>query len=477
MNRSTVWFALFFASLSTVVVGQAPPAPSKPKEATAPKVDWAGLRTLLDAGEYSKARDAAGVILEAVKTDRKAPDFLPKSVDAIDALMRRGFAEFQLGQLDDADASFVAADEVFKGREFQKQLTAWEKKADPKGMDPIINLELRHIEIQHLRSAVVLERMRRAHAFPAAGDADQTKAAENVRVWAEAIRGLVQASLSDRQDLNELFEKGGPGVIGSPHKQVLMTNFHQDLIAGIEAFELSFLPFTLPPTAPSSPPVPAKPPVPAASKPKAEPPPPQVMLDIAGLDRNQLLAKSLAHFDAAAKAFDKAIEKALPKGTATAPTDKRLEAEVLRVQLLLARCAVLIRNRDVAKARKEIDEILKVHKDLASLRKLAKPDTHPDLILPLVLATELALVESQEQFEAGLIDEARLLAAKASQERERAAALPLAADHPRRQDLTRLADALQEHLAKLEASITTTDAAEVAARRIRRAVESTAIEH
>ncbi len=464
MTRFTSILVVILASCCAVGLGQKPVPNDKSKEPPNKVVDWAGLRTLLEAGEYAKATAAADVIIELVSPNRKAPDFLARSRDTIDALMRRGFAELQLGRLDAAEATFVATQEVFKDREFQKQLSTMEKLDDPKLEVPMVDLDLRAIELQNLRAAVCLERLRLMHASQAAASGaskpPEPAVVEAVAGQVEAIRAFIKASADVRKKLSERFENAGATVVGSPHKRALMSNFHPELIAGIATFELSRLPFEMPP-APE-----------AEGDKKAEGT--ATILAVNGLDRGQLLEKSLAHFDAASKALDGVFGQTLPNDVKKAPPDKRLEAELLSLRLSLARCAARLQYGDVEGARKEVNEVLDLHKDMTGIRKVANGESHPELFVPLVLATEIALAESDEQSKAGMGDEARGMAAKASELLARAAALPLADDHPRRYDLARLAAALGNRRAKFEASVVTTDAAEVAARRIRRAVEGTA---
>jgi tetratricopeptide (TPR) repeat protein len=422
----------------------------------------------MDAGEYAKATTAANAIIDAAKPDKKAPDFLPRCRATIDALMWRGFAESQLGHLDAAVATFAQAQEVFKDREFQKQVSVVEKRGGPQAAGPLVELDLQFVHLQNLRAVVVLEKLQRAAAEQArGGDAAKQRAAtlaEEVRGWIESLRSYAKTAADTRKKLADRFDKGGPSVVGSPHSRALMSPFHPELIAGIAAFELSRLPIQgFPPVAGAEP------------SPKAVPASP--LFDLEGLDSAQRLEKAFVHFDAASKALDEVFKVVFPKGLASAPLDaKRLEADVLLAQVLIARCSALLHKRDIKESQKAVDEVFRIHKEMAALRKVPTAATHPEHLLPLLFATELALIDSEEQFKAGLIDEARAAALKATETLARAAALPLAEDHPQRHDLSRLAAAIESQRAKLDASITITDAAEVAARRIRRAVEATPTE-
>lgn len=460
--QATVFVLLW--SLCSVGIGQQPTSSDKSQEPPEKKVvAWDELRSFLEAGEYAKAAAAADAILEQVKPDRKAPDFLPRSVDTIDALMRRGFAEFQLNRLDAADATFSATQEVFKDREFQKQIGSLEKTGGPKAAAPLINLDLRLIELQNLWAAVSLERLRlmgsREGAASAPAASSDPSELEGVRGQIEAIHGLMKASADIRKKLAERFEMGGPTIVGSPHKKTLMSNFHPELIAGIMAFHLSRLPFDLP-AAPES-------------EQSTKPGDRLDGFDVYGQSRGRLLKGSLEHLEAASKALDGAMEQVLPKGIASAPLDERLEAEVLQLRLALARCEPRFHAGDLAGAKKDVDEILRLHKDMATARKLANAESHHELAVPLAIATEITLAESDAQSKDGMVDEARALVTKASETLARAAAIPLPEGHRASPDLARLAAAIQNRRAKFEASVVNTDAADVAARRIRRAVQRT----
>jgi hypothetical protein len=464
LMTSTVATVMFVVVAScSVGVARQPAASDTSKEPAAKKVDWAGLQAFLEAGEYAKATVAADAILEQVTPDRKAPDFLPRSVDRIDALMRRGFAELQLFRLDAADATFVATQAIFKDREFIKQVNGLEKHGGPKAATPLIDLDLRLIELQNLQAAVALERLRlmggREGASGVASVPSDPSEVERVRGQIEAIRVLLQESADVRTKLAERFDLGGPTVVNSPHKKTLMSSFHPELITGIMTFHLSRLPFDLP------------------AAPAPQPPPkskgPAVALDLDGLSRAQLLQSSLEHFQAASKALDGSIEQVLPKGMATAPLDKRLEAEVLLLRLALARCEPRFHANDLGGAKKDVDEVMRLHESMTTARKLANTELHPELVRPLVIATEITLAESDVQTKAGMVDEARALVAKASQSLARAAAIPLPEDHRQRHELTRLAAAIENRRAGFKSSVVTMDAADVAAQRIRRAVEGT----
>jgi hypothetical protein len=452
-----------FSVISSEGIGQQPSTKETSKEPPANRVDWDGLRSVLEAGDYAKATAAADAILEQVKPDRTAPDFLPRSVDTIDALMRRGFAELQLSKLDAADASLAATQAIFKDREFLKQVGNLEKRGGPRAAAPLIDLDLRFIELQHLRAAVALERLRlmggRDAKSNAAGAAADPGAPELARAQVEAIRAFMKDAADVRTKLQDRFGMGGPTIVDSPHKNVLMSSFHPDLITGMLAFRMSRLPFDLP------------------AAPAPEPPPkggaPPEVFELDGLDPDRLLARALEYFEKASKTLDEVFEKVLPKGVATAVVDKRLEAEILRLRLVLARSEARFQAGDLAGTTGDLDEIFRLHKAMATARKLAKPESHPELVIPLARATAIALAESDARVKAGLGDEARALVAKASETLAKASAVSLPEDHPWRKDLQRLETAIENRLAAFEAAVVVTDAADVVAERIRRAVEGT----
>lgn len=443
--------------------GRAFAADEKPPKEVAKKIDWAGLRTRLDAGQFAEAAAAANVILEQVQTGPKAPDFFPRSVDRIDALMRRGFAEFQLGQIDAADATFAGVAEILKDRDFQKVIAALERSGGAGAVDPLIDLDLRVIELSNLQAAVAIERLRRvANACQEDKDAAASRATrvESIRQQLEALQGCLLAAADARTTLDDRFDKGSSAIVSSPHKRALMRRFHPELIAGITAYELSRLPFVVPP-----PETPRKPPKPGSGL---------DLFQFEGLGRADLLEQCHAHLGAAQVALDEAFEAALPKGLATGSADKRIEANVLLLQLRLARCEVALRGGDMPRAAEELKAIFAIHDDMARVRKTTKTDSHPDLFLPLMFAAEVSAAEAEALARTGKADEARVVAARAADELARAIALPLPEDHPRRRGLARIAGILEQQEARAEASVATSDAADVAARRARRAIENTA---
>jgi len=458
--------AIVLAVLSVIssgVVGQQPTVKETSKEPAAKRVDWDGLRALLEAGDYAKAAVTADAILEQVKPDRTAPDFLARSVDTIDALMRRGFAELQLSKLDAADSSLVAAQAIFKDREFVKQERNLEKRGGPQAAAPLIDVDLRIIELHNLRAAVALETLRVIEDHDAKVRAADTgadlAAVEQVRAQVDAIRAFVKDAAAVRTKLQDRFGMGGPTIVDSPHKNVLMSSFHPDLITGMLAFQLSRLPFDLP-AAPAPEPT---------TKGESFP----GFFELDGLDRGLLLTRALGHFEAASQALDDVFKKVLPKGVAIAAVDKRLEAEVLRLRLALARSEARFQAGDLSGATSDLDEVFRLHKDMATARKLTKPELHPELVVPLARATAIALAESDARVKAGLGDEARALVAKASETLARASAITLSDDHPRRRDLQRLEAAIENRRAAFEVAVVVTDSADVAAQRIRQAVERT----
>ncbi len=456
-------------------------ADEKPPEEAGPKeIDWKGLRALFDAGKYGEAATAADAIVTAVRPKRKAPDFLLKSVETIDALMRRGFAELQLGQLDAAEATFLEVNGIFKDRDLPPLRAKMERLGGPAAVDPLIGFDLRLLELHHLRSAVVLERLRRIAAVqPREGDAAQEVSAglvAEVQKSIEAIQGCLISAADARTKLSERFGQGSATIVSSPHKRALMSGFYPELIVGITAFELSHLAFGVPQVmAPEN-----------AQKTEMAP----TLRTLDGLGSSQLLEKALAHFEAASKVLDQVIKEAKepkeakeakPKGVATARPDTRIEADVvlmetnvLLTQLHLARCAAVLRAGDLAAARKEVDEVLKLHKEMEKIRRVAKPEPHSDLFVPLLLTAEISAIEAEGLARVGKAEEARVVAARAADELARATALPLAADHPRRQGLSRIAMLLEQQRAQAEASVATSDSAEVAAGRLQRAIEATA---
>jgi tetratricopeptide (TPR) repeat protein len=403
----------------------------KPEPTARSKADWAGLRTLLEAGEYAKAVVAADQIVKLVRPLPKDPEFVLRSIDTIDALMRRGFAELQSGQLDAADATFTEAEAIFADRDIKRAFSSAPRHLAAEIEEVQNNLDLRAIELANVRGVVILERLRRARI---AGSRDADTAA-----WGEALASLEGVKTTVRDQLKKRLEKKAEDeatLLASPHKRALVSGFHRELIAGIVAFEMSQFP--------------------------------------GAQDPMGAIAKSLASLNAARTELDHVIAITLPKGIASGSPEKRAEVTVLLFELAVARCEALLRAGDMERARLELDEVFKLHKDLAGLRKLADADSHPDLFRPVMMSAEITLADSRKLLAQNEIDEGFAVAAKALETLARAEALPLATDNPLRRLIPPLVAAIAQHRARLTAAIDASDAADAAGSRLNRALDRTA---
>lgn len=410
-----------------------PPGTPGQKAATATKVkpDWPAIRGLVEAGEYAKAAAAADAIVKLERPSPRDPDYVPLSIDRIEALMLRGFTELQLGQFDVADATFAEADAMFADRDLKKFFASARKQLAEQVDKAQNHLDLRAIELANVKAAVILARLRRARIEGASGE--NTVARSEALAILEATKGTLRDQLTKR--LKDKAEAEAT-LYASPHKRALVSPFHQQLISGIAAFESAQLPGVQ--------------------------------------DSKGGIAKSLEHFASAKAALDKVFEATLPQGVASGPPDKRIEAIVLETELAVARCDALIRVGDIEQARQELERITELHKDLSKLRMLAKPDRHPDRFRPLVFSAEIALIDARKLLDQNDVDKGFAVAAQADSYLALAEALPLPTNHPLRGCIAPLAAAIRELRARLTSSIELSDMSDAAGGRVNRALETTA---
>ncbi len=403
----------------------------KPEPPAEKKPDWPALKTLLEGGEYAKAAAAADAIVKLVKpTTSRDPEYLPRSIDTIDALMRRGFSELQLGQLDAADATFVEADAVLADRQLKKIFSSVPRQFAAQMDDVQNHLDLRAIELANVKAAAILERLRRARLEGASGDDTAT--------WLEALVTLEATKAKLRDQVIKRLDDDADAeakLLGSPHKRALMSLFHQELIKGIAAFETAH---------------------------------------VTGEEqRKQRLDKALAHFAAAATELDQVFKLTMPKGLTSGTAAARTEATVLLFELTVGRCEAMLRAGDIEGARQELERVFELHTSLAGLRRLAAPESHPDLFRPVMMSAEITLADSRKLLEQNDVDQGFVVATKAAETLARAEALPLPTDHPLRRLISPMVAAIDQHRGRLRAAIDSSDAADAAGSRLNRALEKT----
>jgi len=444
--RHSVW--LLAAWLAAAALGAAAAEPP-------PKVDWATLDGLLAGGDYEKAATAADEIVTTVKPKRRDPDFLRRSVETLRALMRRGFAELRLGQLDAAAESFDEASKVLKDRDFQRLLNLEARNANARVMSSMVQLEIGRVEVLELRKAVIVERLRRlsleAEGKPTATGEPAAEFQAQVGDWLDEYDMLERNAREAREALAEGINKGGDAVLASPHSRAVAGNFRPALLEGMKALQVGRLPGGDPREA-------AGEPATSGNLP-------------AGRGGVEAATRFLRE---AAAALDAAITAVAPQGFASLKTEPKIEAALMRVDLLTSEGEVLLAAGEPGRAREPLMQAIELRQEVAVLRKLARPATHADLFWPLLLLAEAMLDEARGGQAGGDPARSRGDIVAAGKILTRADELPVAADHPLRKRLAFLRSRLDQELRATDAKLPGKDAADVAARRVRRAIDRTA---
>lgn len=445
------WFAMGIAVCGPLVAG--PSRAAEPGAAVAKKPDWDGLKMLLWTGDYAGAATAADEIATVVEPHRRDPDFLMRSKGFARALMRRGFAECRLGRLDAAAKTFDLAFRTLKDPEFRRVLAMQSRAANAKVALELVDLDIMLVELADLRMGVILERLRAATAgrdADAGHTTDQDAAlAAQVAGWLDDLDTLRKNALQARASLTERFGAAGPAVLSSPSNRSLTGPFGLELIAGATAVECRRLESRLQTTGTSQ----------------------SIVTEAAQRD---WLGEPRDRFAAAASALDEAVAAAVPGGEASMKPEQRIEFLLMRSGLLLCEGEELLVAGEPAPSRKRFETVVDDLKQIATLRKIPRPEAHPDLFLPLVDLAEATLDEARLQLDAGDPAQARDTTQKAESLLAEADGLPFPTDHPLRAKLARLQARIDEDRAGVNATIPGVDAADTAARRLRRAIDGTA---
>lgn len=445
----TLLAPLALACLGPLSLGADPPPAADVK-----KPDGAVLDALLVAGDYEQAAEVADDIAGTIRPKRRDQDFLAGSIGLVRVLMRRGFAELRLGRLDEAAATLEEAYRTFKDRDVQRLLSVQANAANARAMAEIVQVDINWVELLDLRIAVVLERLRFANLELAHGprDADRIAALrDQVGEWLDDLDVLSRNAREARETLAARLAQGGTGVAASPHARALAGRFRPALAAGIGSLELARLPFGDPRTAADE----------AAATTQATP----------ARDR---LADAFKQFAIAATALEEAIAAAAPKGVATLKPDQRIEAALLRESLLGPEAMAHLEAGEPAECRERLAEVMSLRREVGTLRKLPRPDEHPDLFGPLVITAETMIQEARQQLEAGDTARSRAASLEAGKLLARAEALLVSKEHPLSKHLEHLRGSLAATRTAVEARIPGSEAADAAARKLRRAIDATA---
>lgn len=439
---------VMLASVVCQAVEPAAPAGKKP--------DWAGLESLLRAGDYERAATAADDIATALKPKRRDPDFVPQSISFFQALVRRGFAELRLGRLDAAAATFEQARRIPRDSEFRRLLAAETRGANARVAALLVPLDVDLVELLDLQMLVILERLRLANLQPATAAARSPEQEEAFRKqvgdWLDDLDALAKTAGEARKTLEERLDKAGPAVLASPRNRALVGRFPLSLVAGIRSLELSRLPHGDPRSA-------------TDAAPEATP----------GPTGREWLAESRRQFADAAAALDEAITEAAPGGAAALKPDQTIEILLMRAELRIREGELLLAAGDPTASRQRFAQAVEFLEQLATLRKLQQPKSHPDLFRPLVLGADAMLAEARRDIEKGDPAQGRQTIVAASALLARAENLPVPEEHPLRPRLLALQALVGEDLAQAGARIPGADAADTAARRVRRTLDGAAV--
>jgi len=447
-------FVLGLALLAGHVPAADPPA--------APvKADFATLDALLAKGDYAEAVTAADTIAATVRPKPRADDFLDRSIELIKALMRRGVAELRLGRIAAAKASFTEAHRTFKDPDFRRLVVVATRQAGPRLPPAVVDLELTWLELLFLRETVVIETLKTEATRLTTEDAASPERDQEVRKRVEQclddLKGLRKAAVDARESFGERFTAASGLVPVSPYAWSLAGPFRETLLDGLAASEQSRLPVAVLPA--------------DAGKSGKKGSEPAAAAAGAGDGRTAMRAIAIERLEATAAALADVVAAVTPKAGGLRP-EVRADLAALEAELLTARAQVRIEAGEPAAARKDLDKVLELHREIGLLRKNPNPDMHPDLAQPLLLAADVRILESRRLLGEGAADMAKVEAEEAERKLERVTGLLEAPDHPLHARLAMLRQQLDGSLRSIKESIPRSDAIEAAARRMIRAIEA-----
>jgi len=433
-----------------------------PPAASEKKPDLAMLDSLLGAGDYEKAAAAADDLVTLLKPKRRDADFVAESIGVFRALLRRGFAELRLGRLDDAAAALEQARRIPRDTEFKRLLGIETRSMNAKAVALLVSLNINFVELLDLQMLILVERLRLANLELAAEGppSDEREATLRAQVgdWLDDLDKLGKTAGEARKSLAESIERAGSSMLASPYNRALVGGFRPAVIAGGTALELSRLPFGDPRSATSTPPEDEE-----SKKEKQD------------IVRPDWLAEARRELSAAATVLDEAVAAAAPSGVAALKPQQTIEMLLMREELLVLEGEVLLDAGDPTGGRERFTKATELVKQIATLRKLANAESHPDLFPPLVRCAEALLREAQRDTEGGDPTRGRQALVEASKLLTRAAGLSFPKQHPLRATLPGLQARAEEGLSQVGELIPGADAATAAARRLRRSLEGAAV--
>jgi tetratricopeptide (TPR) repeat protein len=438
-----------------------PPAAGSPDVA-----EWKEVRSLLLKGDYRGAAAAADQLLDRSKPKSKDPDFIPATVAHVQALLARGFAERQLGDLDAAEASLDEAIKKFRDQDFQRLLKLSIRQGGATILPKIVPLELTWLELIQLRSSLLIDRLESGEDGDAASP-DAAAAREAIDGWLAELDRLAKLGADARIGLPERLAKAGGTLAGSPYNQALAAGFQATLTDGAVFLKLAHLPFF----------------VERSGRPRVRRSEDQTdstaLLPPTTEERTTLLTEASTQFAAASRILAAAEQVATPKSGGLKP-DQRAEAQRLRADLLGYEAAARLAAGDTSRASVASEEALALTESALTLQKNPAGTQHPDLVAPLLLAADVAVAQADSAFAENNVTQARTAMVTADRILDRAAqllasrleAFPEA--HPFRRREEEVRGRLRQLTARLAADLPRSDAADAAARRAIRSLEAMA---
>lgn len=466
-----VWAFLFLLTAALTEPAQGVRAAEPPAAKSPAPPDWAGIRKLLVGGDYPAAAAAADEIVVTVGDPKpRDPDFLPRMIARGQALLFRGFAERQVGDLAAAGKTVDAAFDTFRDRDFQRLIKLQARQGGAAFVPKILPLELAWLEVLHLKQTVLIEQLRVAcaasettHTEAQAGN--DAPSEDDVRALCAEFAKLDRLFDEAREGLSERLAKSGGSLASSPYNQALAGGFQATLADGLVSLELARLPFEV-----------DRPRTGGVAQPRNPDPAAVAGSQAAPHDqRRELLADAFARFAAANQILELAERAAAPKTGGLRP-DQKAEWQRLRGELLGSEALGRLESGEFQRARSAVDEAVALVEAAIQSAKTSVGLLHPDLTGPLLLAADVCLAQA----EAGLgADAARARADVVAADRliDRAVRLmekhpeAFGANHPLRRRQAAVAARLTRQQATLATALPRSDTADAAARRAIRAIE------
>jgi hypothetical protein len=341
-----------------------------------------------------------------------------------------------------------------KDSEFKRLVVLEARGANAKTAGALIDLDIMVIELGDLRMGVILDRLRAVNVGREAADGrtpeEEAALRDQIASWFDDLELLWKQAQRGRKSLAERIDQATPGVLSSPYSRALAGPFRLELIAGAAAQEYRTFPADGVPD--------------GTSRPSG-----------ATATARDWLGEPRARFTEAARALDAAVAAAAPKGEATMKPEQRVEALLMRAELLMCTGWERLAAGDSKGGRESFAKVVDLVDQIGALRKLADPEKHPDQFMPLIGLATAMLDEARLRFDEGNPAEALETIREAGKALARADGLPLSKDNPLRLRLPPLQSRIEVALARVATKALGTDAADAAARRVRRAIDGTAV--